>query len=1106
MNAPGKQPAENSPTWLQQNVFQNFRFSWETAIFALILVLAIATRFYDLETRVMSHDETSHVYYSWRLYKGMGYEHTPLTHGPWQFHAVALFYFIFGDNDFTARIPAVLTSIASVWILWHYRHWLGRAGTLLAAGMWVISPYMLYYARYVRNEAYVGLFGLIAMWAMLRYLEVGHKKYLYWLTIGTVLHFTAKETSFIYLAQMLFFLGLLFVHNVSQHTWKITHLKRTFLATLLGAFTLLGVGGFILLSDASATKAAGGAFETDSAMGMIILALGGLAFAAATAILAYGYTIPRIFKNRAASMILLLMTIVLPQLAPLLMLPLGWDAQDYSSTGLFHTSLFLFPLIIIGAAIGVWWNRREWFINAAIFYGIFIVFYTTIFTNGIGFFTGIVGSLAYWLAQQEVQRGSQPWYYYIGIQIPIYEFLPAIGSLLAGYLGIRKWIKRDAPADAAEVDEDQDQGFQPVPAILFFGYWIVTAILAYTYAGEKMPWLTYHIALPMILVAGWAFGKLVDSVDWGKFKERQGWVILGIALIFVPSITRVIASMAGPTPPFQGSTLDELRVTANFITSLVAAIGSGAGLYLLSRQWSFGQLTRLTGVVIIAFLGIITARASFRAAYINYDNAKEYLVYAHSGGGMKTILSQVEEISRRTTGELDIQIAYDNESTYPYWWYLRNFPNQRYYAENPTRDLREFPIILVGDNNFGKIEPVVARSFHQFDHIRMWWPDQDYYYLTWERLRNAFTDAEWRGALFDIWFNRDYTRYAGLSGKDMSISNWNPSDRMRMYIRKDLVTQLWNYGAAGVPTEISLTDPYEGKEARLQPSFFFGNTTMLSAPRGIAVGPDGTIYVADSRNHRIQQFDPEGFQLNSWGTFANILEGSAPPSTFNEPWDVAVGPDGAVYVADTWNHRIQKFTASGQFVTMWGYFGQAETGDAFWGPRSVVVSNDNRVFVSDTGNKRIAIFDSDGAFLGQVGSAGMLPGQFDEPVGIALDSENLLYVIDTWNQRLQVLAPLPTNPNNYISLKSWDIYAWYGQSLENKPYIDVSADGNIFITDPEGYRIIQFDPDGNIVSYWGDYSTGTDGFGIVSGISFDQDGGLWISDAGNNRVLQFIIP
>ena len=86
----------------------------EILIFVLVILLAIATRFYHLEPRVMSHDESLHTYFSWLLYRGQGYEHSPMMHGPFQFHIVALTYFLFGASDFTSRIPTAVFSIAIV--------------------------------------------------------------------------------------------------------------------------------------------------------------------------------------------------------------------------------------------------------------------------------------------------------------------------------------------------------------------------------------------------------------------------------------------------------------------------------------------------------------------------------------------------------------------------------------------------------------------------------------------------------------------------------------------------------------------------------------------------------------------------------------------------------------------------------------------------------------------------------------------------------------------------------------------------------------------------------------------------------------------------------
>jgi sugar lactone lactonase YvrE len=262
--------------------------------------------------------------------------------------------------------------------------------------------------------------------------------------------------------------------------------------------------------------------------------------------------------------------------------------------------------------------------------------------------------------------------------------------------------------------------------------------------------------------------------------------------------------------------------------------------------------------------------------------------------------------------------------------------------------------------------------------------------------------------------------------------------------------------------------------------------------------------VADTDNNRIQHIARDGSVLQVWGTFADIAQGEAPGGTFNQPWGIALGPDGSVYVADLWNNRIQKFTAEGEFINMWGYFGQAETPTAFWGPRDVAIDSEGRVLVSDTGNKRIAIFDADGTFISQFGEEGFGPGQFSEPVGLALDGQDNLYVADTWNQRIQAFTP--NGDGTYTPQTSWDVYAWFGQSLDNKPYLAVDNQDHVFATDPEGNRVLEFTSQGEIVRFWGDYSLGTDGFSLVGSVANDSQGGVWVSDTGNGRLMHFTLP
>ncbi len=1152
MDIPLKSSSGSTGSWLDRSLLRSPVINLEQLIFAGILVLAIFTRLYMLEPRVMSHDETSHTYFSWLYYKGDGYAHDPVTHGPLQFHLVALSYFLFGDTDTTARIPAALFSIATVAFMWAYRRYLGRAGALVAALFLTISPFMLYYGRYVRNEAFVAFFGVVMLWSVLRYLDTSKNKYLYVFTAVTVLHFCTKETAFIYTAQALLFLALYLLYRLMRRKWNRPEFRSTFIVTLVLSLLVLAAGFVIKtlagkMTPTDLPKPQYPVFASlPSFLPISLIFLGVVGLAAAIYFAISGFGLSRIREERVFDLVMLLGTLVLPQLSAFGINAFGWkipvnatEVRALTMTDMLHMAIIVVPIIIASVIIGLWWNKRQWLINAAIWYAIYIVLYTSMFTNGAGFFTGLVGSLGYWLQQQKVNRGDQPLYYYALIQIPIYEFLPAIGSVLGIILAIigRKTVHDDTfppenpqldeiapidyPASASDNDTGDSSETEPAqmetevppptyvepPTVTLLIFWAITSLLAYSIAGEKMPWLTVHITLPMILLAGWAIGYLIDTTDWAVFRIKKGWLVVALLFVFIPAILSAFRIWLGANRPFAGKSLEQLSSTSGFIISLVVTISSGLGLFFLTKAWSPRLVRRGFGLVFFSLLAVLTARAAFMASYINYDLAKEYLVYAHCTPGDKIALQQITDISRRLTGGLDITVAYDDKTTYPYWWYLRNFPNQRYYGNAPTRDLRDVPLILVGQDNFGKIEPVVGQAYDMFEYNRIWWPNMDYFNLTKERLSYAIFNPQMREAIFQVWLNRDYKLYGEQTGQDMSLQHWNPAEKFRLYIRKDVVAQLWDYGSSASAVPVP-ADPYEGKQITVSADQVIGSVGtqpgQFTTPRDMALAPDGTLYVADTFNNRIQHLAADGSVLQVWGSFADIAKGEAPGGTFYQPWGIAVGADGSVFVTDTWNHRIQKFTADGKFVNMWGYFGQADTPFAIWGPRDIAIDSKGQLFITDTGNKRIVVYDTNGNYVTQFGSVGLEPGQLDEPVGVSVDKAGSVYIADTWNQRIQVMAPDVNG--TYMPLKNWEIAAWYGQSLDNKPFLAVDNNGNLYATDPEGYRVLHFTTTGTFINYFGDFGPGDNQFNLPTGIISDGKGGVWIADAGNNRILHYTLP
>jgi DNA-binding beta-propeller fold protein YncE/ABC-type molybdate transport system permease subunit len=175
------------------------------------------------------------------------------------------------------------------------------------------------------------------------------------------------------------------------------------------------------------------------------------------------------------------------------------------------------------------------------------------------------------------------------------------------------------------------------------------------------------------------------------------------------------------------------------------------------------------------------------------------------------------------------------------------------------------------------------------------------------------------------------------------------------------------------------------------------NAGELTLPRAVAVDTKNNVIVSEyTIVDRVQKFSAQGRQfLGTWGA-----PGLA-PGEFNRAEGVCVDSSDRIYVADSCNHRIQVFSPDGKFLRAYGQAGEG-VGDLSY-PYDIQVDDRGRQYVCEFGNSRIQVFDSEGRPVETIGKAGSKAGEFSNPWSIALDSKGNLYVADSQNHRVQKL-------------------------------------------------------------------------------------------------------
>jgi len=256
----------------------------------------------------------------------------------------------------------------------------------------------------------------------------------------------------------------------------------------------------------------------------------------------------------------------------------------------------------------------------------------------------------------------------------------------------------------------------------------------------------------------------------------------------------------------------------------------------------------------------------------------------------------------------------------------------------------------------------------------------------------------------------------------------------------------------------------------------------------LSIDNEGNVYVTDSGNARIQKFTSDGQFLKTWGV------SGTDNGEFKKPTGIATYENN-VYVVDSEQARIQVFDSTGKFLQSWGKFG-SDQGEFFY-PQGISISNDGVVYVADTKNHRIQQFTTDGEFLSSFGIFGPGDGRLRTPVDVAL-GENYIYVSDPGNSKIEKYT------YEGISVASFD-YNFGGSPTQ--PYgLTVDPDGNIYFTDLYKHRIVKIDPEGTTLKIFGSVGSDKGKFIAPKDIVLDDKGYLFVTEYGNNRIQKFETP
>jgi len=693
----------------------------EQCAWLALFVGAVLTRFWDLGSRALHHDESLHAWFSYQYAIGKGYQHDPLMHGPFLFHLNALVYALFGATDASSRYGPALFGVILVMLPILLRPLIGRWGALICSFLLLISPSILYYSRLIRHDVYLMTFTFLVLVAIARYVQTQQGRWVFVGMIALALAHTNHEASYIIAVLLGAFLFIII-------TWHVA--KSLLIATIV---YLVAAGTTLLVLPKVLKWEKLPKIPWDAQAGEMNWAH----WAPYLRTLLFH---PMIFSFLIVTVLYLCTAVYILGTLRLRETEPGTTPNDRLFGGWGVTT-------VIGAFHRLLAEKRVLFGAAGIAFFFWALLYSSLFTNIGGIFSGAFYSGIYWAGQQDVFRGGQPWYYFLFL-FPLSGPIAFLFGIAAGGVTVTRFIAYVRGTRAMTI-----RLFTQV-MLLWYGVGMFAVL---SEAGEKMPWLVCHIILPFTILAASLLGEVVEYLT-------AAWRVPGQDRLpaFNPRPAGVFGIVASvrPTPAVSYS---HVRFSRRLLDSSV--IG---GVILFLAGWFF-TVSRISAnpaddirlllvampVVLIAFfaayaiqvglkralavaaIGIAIPLALFEVhlgwhlAFFAGDVPTDMLVYTQTSPDMPMMMQEIDTLSKERTGGASLPIWYSSATVWPMNWYLRDyvatgaahFLGSSLTAAPPD----DAAIVMVANEDFGPWEEQYLTNYERTDYVMRWWFPEEIY-------------------------------------------------------------------------------------------------------------------------------------------------------------------------------------------------------------------------------------------------------------------------------------------------------------------------------------------------------------------------------------------